>query len=66
MSQKMKKAGAVATATDLRDSVQATSTNTPETISFLRELQACHLTRRCAISFAMAAIVAPLLHGEAR
>jgi hypothetical protein len=46
--------------------VQATSTNTPESKSSLRELQACHLTRRCAISFAMAAIVAPLLHGEAR
>jgi hypothetical protein len=28
-------------------------------------LQAHSLTRRCAISFSMAAIVAPLLHGEA-
>jgi hypothetical protein len=31
----------------------------------LRFLQAHSLTRRCAISFAMATIVAPLLHGEA-
>lgn len=66
MCRKMKKAGAVGTATDLRDSVQATSTNNPESKSSLLELQACHLTRRCAISFAMASIVAPLLHGEAR
>jgi hypothetical protein len=32
----------------------------------LRFIQARSLMRRCAISFAMAAIVAPLLHGEAR
>jgi hypothetical protein len=32
----------------------------------LRFIQAHTLTRRCAISFAMAAIVAPFLHGEAR
>jgi hypothetical protein len=37
------------------------SENTP----LLRKLQASRLTRRSAISFAMAAIVAPLLHGEA-
>jgi hypothetical protein len=30
----------------------------------LRYFQAHKLTRRCAISLAMAAIVAPLLHGE--
>jgi hypothetical protein len=39
-----------------------TSENTP----FLRKLQASRLTRRYAISFAMAAIIVPLLHGEAR
>lgn len=31
----------------------------------LRAIQASRLTRRCAISFAMAAIVAPLFYGEA-
>ncbi len=31
----------------------------------LRHFQARNLTRRFAISFAMASIVAPLLHGEA-
>jgi hypothetical protein len=31
----------------------------------LRTLQARSLTRRCAISLAMAVVVAPLLHGEA-
>lgn len=30
----------------------------------LNERQALVLTRRCAISFAMASIVAPLIHGE--
>jgi hypothetical protein len=30
----------------------------------LRDLQARRLSQRCAISFAMAAVVAPLLHGE--
>lgn len=44
--------------------VQAGGSNTPESKSSLRELQACHLTRRCAISFAMASILAPLIHGE--
>ena len=44
--------------------VQADGSNTPESKSPLRELQACHLTRRCAISFAMAIVVAPLFHGE--
>jgi hypothetical protein len=38
----------------------------PESKPTLRYLQAVSLTRRCAISLAMAAIVAPLLHGEAR
>jgi hypothetical protein len=37
----------------------------PENSPTLRKLQASRLTRRCAISFAMASIVAPLLHGEA-
>jgi hypothetical protein len=31
----------------------------------LRYFQARSLTRRCAISFAMASVLAPLLHGEA-
>ncbi|MGY4160504.1 hypothetical protein ACVINW_006346 [Bradyrhizobium sp. USDA 4461] len=31
----------------------------------LLKLQAARLTRRCAISLAMASIVAPLLHGDA-
>jgi hypothetical protein len=31
----------------------------------LLKLQASRLTRRCALSFAMASIVAPLLHGDA-
>lgn len=30
----------------------------------LHKLQAVRLTRRCAISMAMASVVAPLLHGE--
>jgi len=30
----------------------------------VHDLQARRLTRRCAISLAMASIVAPLLHGE--
>jgi hypothetical protein len=36
----------------------------PESKSPLRDLQARRLTRRCAVSLAMAAIIAPLLHGE--
>ncbi|MBH5372826.1 hypothetical protein HZZ16_32935 [Bradyrhizobium sp. CNPSo 4016] len=32
----------------------------------LNDRQALALTRRCAISFAMASIVVPLIHGEAR
>jgi hypothetical protein len=39
---------------------------TSENTSLLRKLQASRLTRRYAISFAMAAIIVPLLHGEAR
>ncbi|MCP2219932.1 hypothetical protein [Bradyrhizobium elkanii] len=31
----------------------------------LLKLQAARLTRRCAISLAMASIVAPLFHGDA-
>lgn len=46
--------------------VQADGSNNPESSAHLRELQASRLTRRCAISFAMASIVAPLMHGEAR
>jgi hypothetical protein len=38
----------------------------PEDTHSLIHLQACHLTRRCAISLAMAVTIAPLLHGEAR
>lgn len=37
----------------------------PEYASPLVDLQARRLTRRCAISMAMAAIVAPMIHGEA-
>lgn len=37
----------------------------PEYASPLSDLQARRLTRRCAISMAMAAIVAPLVYGEA-
>lgn len=44
--------------------VQADGSNNPESKSPLRELQARHLTRRCAISFGMASIVTSLLHGE--
>jgi hypothetical protein len=36
----------------------------PESNSSLRTLQAVHLSRRCAISAAMATIVAPLIFGE--
>lgn len=32
----------------------------------LLKLQASALTRRCAISLAMASVIAPLLHGEGR
>jgi hypothetical protein len=35
-----------------------------ETTKLLQVFQARRLARRCAISLAMAAIVAPLLHGE--
>jgi hypothetical protein len=38
--------------------------DTAESKSNLHHLQALRLSRRCAISIAMAAIVAPLLHGE--
>ena len=37
----------------------------PESKSPLINLQARRLTRRCAVSLAMAAIVAPLVFGEA-
>ncbi|MGF6433581.1 hypothetical protein [Bradyrhizobium elkanii] len=39
--------------------------DTAESKAPLLKLQAVHLTRRCAISMAMASIVAPLLHGDA-
>ena len=39
---------------------------TSDNIKSLQLFQARQLMRRCAISFAMASIVAPLLHGEAR
>ena len=39
---------------------------TLESTKALRVFQARQLTRRCAISLTMAAIIAPLLHGEAR
>ena len=38
---------------------------TSDNMKLLRQFQARQLTRRCAISFAMASVVAPLLHGEA-
>jgi hypothetical protein len=37
---------------------------TSEDTKSLRYFQARNLARRCAITFAMASIVAPLLHGE--
>lgn len=40
--------------------VQAAGSNTPEYAIALRNLQAIHLTRRCALSFTMAAIVAQI------
>jgi hypothetical protein len=46
--------------------VELDGCNSPETNSSLRTLQASRLTRRCAISVAMAAIVAPLIFGEAQ
>jgi hypothetical protein len=44
--------------------VQLGGSNSPESKSPLVDLQVRQLTRRCAISFAMAAIVAPLAFGE--
>lgn len=38
--------------------------DTAESKAPLLKLQAARLTRRCAISMAMASVVAPLLHGE--
>jgi hypothetical protein len=60
MTQKTEKAGPVA-GTDLRNSDLAIYS---ETSPSPRELQARQLTRRCAITAAMAAIVAPLIFGE--
>lgn len=37
-----------------------------ETITSLRTLQAIGLTRRCAISFALATAIASVMYGEAR
>lgn len=37
----------------------------PEYASPLSDLQARRLTRRCAISMAMALAIAPMIHGEA-
>jgi len=39
---------------------------TSDNIKSLQLFQARQLMRRCAISFAMAAIIVPLLHGEAQ
>ncbi|UGY23573.1 hypothetical protein HU675_0037395 [Bradyrhizobium septentrionale] len=38
--------------------------DTSESKAPLIKLQAARLTRRCAISLSMAAVIAPLLHGE--
>jgi Holliday junction resolvase RusA-like endonuclease len=57
MQQKAEKAGPVATGTDLQNSVLA---NCSENSLVPRELQVRRLTRRCALTAAMAAIVAPL------
>jgi hypothetical protein len=60
MAPKTVKAGPVA-GTDLRNSdLTITSDNSHST----RALQVARLTRRCAISVAMASIIAPILHGE--
>jgi hypothetical protein len=45
--------------TDLVDASISSECKAP-----LLKLQARNLTRRCAISFAMASVLAPLLHGE--
>lgn len=62
MASKTVKAGPVATGTDLRNSDLAIkcSEHNPDP----RTLQASRLTRRCAVSAAMAAILAPLVFGE--
>jgi len=62
MTQKTVKAGPVVTGTDLRNADLAiNSENSPTPL----ELQARQLTRRCAITAAMAAIVAPMAFGGA-
>lgn len=47
------------------EAVLAGASNDPDHISALREIQAARLTRRCAVSRAMAETLAPLLYGEA-
>lgn len=61
MALKTEKAGPVA-GTDLRNSDLAIkcSEHSPDP----RTLQASRLTRRCAVSAVMAAILAPLIFGE--
>jgi hypothetical protein len=61
MVLKAMKAGPVATGTDLRKSDLAINS---EDIRTVRSLQVATLTRRCAISVALAAVVAPLVFGE--
>jgi hypothetical protein len=47
------------------NSDQLAGSITSECTLRVRKLQASLLTRRCAISFAMAAIIAPLFYGDA-
>jgi hypothetical protein len=63
MASKTAKAGPVA-GTDLRKSDLLASLIVSESKPLLLDLQAVSLTRRCAISVAMAAVVAPLVFGE--
>jgi hypothetical protein len=63
MSAHMEKPACVARAVPVSDLAGASID--PETIADLRKLQARHLTRRCAVSMAMAVALVPLLHGEA-
>jgi len=62
MSTKMEKPACVARAVPVSDLAGASIDR--DNIKSLRVFQARQLMRRCAISFAMASVVAPLLHGE--
>jgi hypothetical protein len=63
MASKTMKVGPVA-GTDLRKSDLLASLIVSESKPPLVDLQVVSLTRRCAISIAMAAVVAPLVFGE--